>query len=167
VKARTILFAIFWGAAVVHATASGDVDFRVIATTSLGGLTQQYTVVQSIDQWSALWKRMQLESGRRDPEPVPKVDFSRETLIVASAGSTGPGDQIAIQSIKAEDTVLQVSLMLMRMGPQCTSVIAPNSPLIAAVVPKTDALVSFFVVSAMRDCSKRVAEIDVSAAIAK
>lgn len=147
----------------VEAYGGGDVDFRVVAANRSGGNSQRFTVVQSKGKWSDLWKRMQTESGRRDPELVPMVDFERETLLVAAPGNSLPGAEIAIQSVKMKGSTLRVTLIVMQMGPGCVSVDYPNSPLIAAATPKFSGLVEFAVIPALRDCSKQAAEINVSA----
>jgi hypothetical protein len=114
------------------------------------------TVISTEDAWRSLWAsfepRMAREPARRQPYPLPPIDFSRYSLVVAALGPSGD-DSVAIRTIRDLGSKITVSLVAVRPGRGCMVTTDVKYPIALALIARTDKPVSFGVVKAVVSCT--------------
>jgi hypothetical protein len=116
------------------------------------GLTdQERIVVRDSASWAALWPRI---VGTHSPKPrVPRVDFTREMLLVASMGRRSSGGYvIAIDSVHTASDSLRVVVREQSPGPRCGTPGVLSSPVALARVQRSTLPVGFTTRTVVRDC---------------
>jgi hypothetical protein len=67
-----------------------DLTLETVARSSYSGFSAaERTVIDSAEQWALLWA--ELNAGLRPMPPLPAVDFSRQSLFLAAAGTRANG----------------------------------------------------------------------------
>jgi len=123
--------------------------WREIATGSQSGIQQATRqVIQDTEKWNKWWNEhntveIQID-GKLVPEPPPKVDFTKETVLLATMGthSTG-GHAIRFTGIHREGEVVTATLKTTSPGPDDLVTKALTAPFAIITIPKHEGRVEF------------------------
>ena len=105
-------------------------------------------VIQDQEQWRKWWGKHNtvenLIDGKIAPKPPPKVDFEKETVLVATLGrhSTG-GYAIRFTEIDREGEAVTATLKITSPGPDDLVTSALTSPFSVIAIPKYEGCVEF------------------------
>ena len=108
------------------------VPFRRLAQLSAGGPAEAgQQVVSTAAEWTALWGRVGGEA------PLPEVDFAREEVIVAAAGTRPSGGHaIEVASVRDEGARRVVVVRETAPGSGCLNTQVLTEPADFVAVPK-------------------------------
>jgi hypothetical protein len=123
-----------------------------VARHLYSGITQRRrVVVQDAATWTQLWNEA---TAQVQPRPaVPQVDFSRESIVVASMGTRTTGGY-AIEIVSAYDNGSRRSVVVREVSPPHTCGItqALTAPVVAVRLPYHSGTVEFIETSQTRAC---------------
>ena len=112
-----------------------------------------FTTVQSEPEWKKLWAelepRLPRDMHQSAPHPFPRIDFIRQTLLVAALGTKPTGGfSLSVQSITASPTSITVNLVALNPGKGCGDVInsitqITTHPIALLLIAKTSKPVQF------------------------
>jgi hypothetical protein len=113
------------------------------------------TVINAQSEWEKLWGSLEPEMARnmaqKDPYPVPEIDFTRYSLLVAALGSGG-GESMAIEAVRNIGSDIIVNLVALRPGSGCMVTTEMKYPIALALIPRTDKSVRFGITTATFAC---------------
>lgn len=124
-------------------------EWRDVASGSQSNIEEATRqVIQDQEQWRKWWQRHNSVEERIDgetrPKPAPKVDFSEETILVATMGrrSTG-GYAVRFTDIRRKGDVVTAVLQIKSPGPEEMVTMALTSPFAVIAIPKHEGRVEF------------------------
>lgn len=112
--------------------ADTPVPFRRLAQLSSGGPAEaRQGVVPTAAEWEALW------AGAGGGAPLPEVDFTREEVIVAAAGTRpSGGHEIEVESVRDAGSRRVVVVRETAPGSGCMNTQALTQPADFVAVPR-------------------------------
>jgi hypothetical protein len=124
----------------------GLVPFHTILRTEFGHAQVGVTEINDPDTWSAFWDQncnvvqvIEVTGQLIRCAPVPQIDFTTQTILVASPGLEGsPGYQFNITNVVAEHHHLLVEATLTTPGLLCIWAAVVTFPVQTIDVPKTN-----------------------------
>jgi hypothetical protein len=123
--------------------------WRKIASGSQSNIEEaSRKVIQSQEQWRKWWEKHntveKFIDGKTVPKPPPKVDFEKESVLVATLGrrSTG-GSAVRFTEICRKDGVLTATFQISSPGPEDMVTMALTSPFVVIAIPKHEGSVKF------------------------
>jgi hypothetical protein len=127
----------------------GSVSFVTVIQTQTSGLSDSRgQVVESASEWSAVWA----EIGRGGPPPA--VDFSRDMIVLVSAGTRPNGCySIEIRSIDLGNGLLLVDADLTEPGTGCVCPQGVVHPVHAVRLRRIDRRADFDIRRVTQNCS--------------
>lgn len=137
--------------AVLDSPATGPAEakpWREIASGTQSAIEEETrTVIQNQEQWRAWWKehtKNQFDTAQPDGQQPPKVDFEKETVLIATLGmrSTG-GHQIRFSDLRRDDESMTVVLTSTSPGPDDMLTMALTHPFAVIAIPKHEGPVEF------------------------
>lgn len=107
--------------------------------------TQQ--IIQTQEQWQKWWSKhstAQDQPGNTESPKPPKVDFDKETVLVATMGtrSTG-GHTIVFSDIRRENTSLKAVVTTSSPAPNARVTMALTYPFAIIAIPKHEGPIEF------------------------
>jgi hypothetical protein len=123
-----------------------------------------YLAIRSMSEWSEVWNQLHPLSHRTpsaslgkeispQQEPVPLIDFSMYTLIMAASGrQPSLGYAVAYASIFRDRNSILVNVLKTSPGRECGIVDAPTKPISLALIPRTDQKIVFDIAEVKLDC---------------
>lgn len=124
-----------------------------LAFSSISGFDDpQRLVVRSGAEWQGVWATLH---RRTNPvPPLPAIDFDREMVVVAAAGtkSTG-GFAVSIDSASETRSTIAVVVRSVSPGPNCVVIQMVTQPVDVAVISRRPAVVSFEEKAEVVSCS--------------
>jgi hypothetical protein len=96
-------------------------------------------IVRDGTQWPEVWLTVTDASPSVGPAR-PDIDFSREMVVVAGAGSRPGGDEISIDSIAERSGLLRVVVTTQQM---CQGTLWMGAPIVVVRVPRVEGSVQF------------------------
>jgi hypothetical protein len=126
-------------------TLHGLVPFHTILRSEFGHAHLGVTEINDPDTWSAFWQQncssfcqVSITDGSIVAPPMPQIDFTSETVIVASPGLEGsPGYQFNITKVVAVHHHLLVEATLTTPGLNCFWIQVVTFPIHIIEIPKT------------------------------
>jgi len=111
---------------------------------------EAFTAVRSQAQWDKILTQL----GWPAPGSASSViDFEKVTMLVAALGTRPTGGYaVLFQGAFDNGAVIEVSVLEIRPGPNCTAITALTHPIAIALIPRTDRPVRFDVSAADVDC---------------
>jgi hypothetical protein len=108
-------------------------------------------------QWRTFWDsiepRMPRDTAQSGPYPLPHIDFGRYTLLVTALGQEPTGGySIAIDAVRNLGSMIEVSVIALRPGPNCVVTTGRTHPLALALLQRTEKKVKFDVTNAAIAC---------------
>ncbi|MEW5929598.1 MAG: protease complex subunit PrcB family protein [Gemmatimonadota bacterium] len=120
-------------------------------TFSSGYTAPARQVVRSEAEWRTVWARLH-ESVMPQP-PVPAIDFSRETVLVAALGQRSSGGfSILVDSVYDAGSTLRAVVRRSSPGAGCTVTAALTQPVDVVRIPAGGRGVGFVDRDEVRDC---------------
>lgn len=128
------------------------VDAGVYVFRYYGGIRDaRRTVIRGDAKWRATWDEITATVTPRPP--LPEVDFSRDEVILAAAGTRSSGGYtIEILSVYEDEGERSAIVLETRPASSCGVTTAITHPLAAVLVPRSAAPVRFVERSALHDC---------------
>jgi hypothetical protein len=129
--------------------ASESKSWREIAAGSQSNIQQTTRqVIQDPEQWREWWGKHNtveiLIDGKTVAEPPPKVDFTKETVLVATMGARSSGGfAIRFTGIDREGEVVTATLKTTSPGPDDMVTMALTAPFCIIAIPKHEGRVEF------------------------
>lgn len=113
-------------------------------SSAMDGLDQEiFKAINSKSDWKQLWReiepRLSRDESMRQPFPLPRIDFSRYTLIVVALGdrpSSGYG--VSIYSVSEDQFHVDVSAFELRPDTDCVVLAVLTHPIALVLIPRTD-----------------------------
>jgi hypothetical protein len=127
-------------------------EIAVFPFRATSGLTvRDRIVIRDQVSWSKYW--LNIVGSHSPVPPTPVVDFSRETIVVATMGQQNSGGHsVTIDSPGvAGDTVI-LAVTERRPGPTCGTTAALTQPMALARVRRPNAIIRFVEKSVVTDC---------------
>jgi hypothetical protein len=113
--------------------------------------SQTTLVVRDQESWQELWSRMNATIS--PAPPVPAVDFSKDLVLVAAAGTRPTGGfSVAITNAAESGGEVIVNATITSPGRNCIVTQALTSPVHAVTMARRDAPISFQVGQEVRNC---------------
>lgn len=113
------------------------------------------TVINTESEWQTLWEsfepKMARDVAQKNPYPLPPIDFTRHSLLVAVLGAGG-AQSIAIETVRNMGSDIVVTVVALRPGPGCVVTTDVKYPIALALIPRTDKHVRFGVTTATFGC---------------
>lgn len=112
----------------------------------------QRLLIRDAAQWQSAWTEMW--RGRNPIPPLPHVDFARDMVLIAAAGTRPTGGySIHIEAVSEEASTLRVVVRTVAPGPNCIVTLALTQPADVVVAPRRDAAATFDERAETRSCS--------------
>lgn len=109
-----------------------------------------FTAVSSESAWSMVSAEFQPYWGR---QPLPGIDFSRRTLVVAALGWQRTANvSVSIQSISESNDGINVAVTKLMSGKNCIILPTITHPMALALIPATREPIRFRIVSRVVNC---------------
>lgn len=109
-------------------------------------------VIRDEPSWQALWSRM--NADRSPASPLPAVDFAKDTVLVAAAGTRPTGGfSVAITDAAESGGEVIVKATITSPGPGCIVTQALTSPVHVASIPRRDGPVKFQLKREVHNCT--------------
>jgi len=111
-------------------------------------------VIRDADAWNSMWKKVHVGRwcGNDQFPPAPKIDFTREMVIVAAMG-VRPSPSYAIVIDKAYDLGDKLEIIVRSITRKCGMELGVNTqPIDLVRVPKADSPVAFRELTAVAEC---------------
>jgi hypothetical protein len=112
-----------------------------------------FTAVQSEPKWRKLWAelepRLPRDMGQSAPHSFPRIDFTRQTLLVAALGTKPTGGfSLSIESVVESPASITVNLVALSPRKGCGDAIygitqIATHPIALLLIPKTSKPVHF------------------------
>jgi hypothetical protein len=112
-----------------------------------------FTAIQSEPKWRELWAQLEPRLSRymrqRVPHPFPRIDFTRQTLLVAALGTEPTsGYSLSVESITESPTSITAKLVALNPGKGCGDKIygmtlITTHPIVLLLIAKTSKPVQF------------------------
>lgn len=134
---------------------TGPVETTVLFQEQQTGFEEvRREVIRDTDAWRSVW--MTAHEGREPMPPIPEVDFSRNSVVLAAMGrrSTG-GHEVAILEVRRTENFLVVGVREVSPGEGCMVTQALTAPAVAVRVPVAGSAAggaNFEVTEETRDC---------------
>ena len=113
------------------------------------------TLINTEAEWKSLWTsmepRMSRDMSQTKPHPLPRIDFSRYSLLVAALGENG-ALSVSIQSVHRIGNRIRVSLIALSPGPGCVVTMNVTYPIALALIARTEKPVDFDITNALVRC---------------
>ena len=129
-----VLLGVFWyGASSIRSANGAGVAFTELASGQQSSVTtRENYLITSDTQLEKLWGLVETS------EPLPSIDFTKESVIVAFAGEE-PTAGYSIGVMKITDTgERMVTIQLTAPGPSCSVAEVVTAPYQILSIPKTD-----------------------------
>ncbi len=147
-----------WLALVVLATAA-QTGGRAVTVTSLVKLNAPSGALAGSEQraltdeasWLKLWGQL---TANVSPSPaIPRVDYTRDIVILAAMGDKHSGGfKVEITGATEQGGKVVVEVTETSPGQKCMNAMMMTSPVVLAAIPKQQAEVTFHVVKKIVDC---------------
>jgi hypothetical protein len=116
-----------------------------------------FTAIQTEPAWKALWSdiepRMARDMNQRGPHPLPPIDFTRKTLLVAALGAKPTGGySISIHSVIEGRSGITVNAIAVRPAKNCILTMATTHPIALILIPRTSKPIRFSTAQAEHKC---------------
>lgn len=125
---------------------------QVFYSVVFSNLTQRnQAAIRDEDAWRSYWQR--IEGDRAAWEIAPRPDFTKDMLVLASAG-TKPTTGYSLRVLGANETSKQVTVTVVELTPGARCVVAASStaPVIVVALPRSDRPVKFEQETQRLDC---------------
>jgi len=125
-------------------------SFREISAGSQSNIQQATRqVIQNPEQWRKWWGQHNTVEHHIDgeiiTEPPPRVDFTKETVLVATLGTHSSGGfAIRFSEVSREGEVVTATLKTTSPGPEDLVTRALTAPFCIIAIPKHEGRVEFF-----------------------
>lgn len=131
------------GLTVMHLT-SLDAAYQVFASETM-------LVVRDQQSWQSLWSQM---TANQFPAPqLPAVDFTKDMVLVAAAGTRPSGGySISITDVAESSGSVMVNVTITSPGSNCVVTAVVTSPVYIATVARQDGTVGFVVTRKTHNC---------------
>ena len=107
-------------------------------------------VIRDASRWQEVWPDV-TPSG--EPPPSPKVDFTREMVVLVARGAQSTGCYlIKVESVARDADGIVVNVAHVNPGPRCGCIAAIGHPVDAVAITRSDAKVRFVTVTRVNDC---------------
>jgi uncharacterized lipoprotein YajG len=128
---------------VVHLT-SLNAPYQVFASETM-------LVVRDQQSWQSLWSQM---TANQSPAPqLPAVDFTKDMVLVAAAGTRGSsGYSISITDATESSGGVTVNVTITSPGSNCAVALHVESPVDVATIARRDGTVGFVVTRKTYNC---------------
>jgi len=129
------------------------IEFTVLAQGSYSGVdTERFEVIRDEPAFRSLW--IAHTAGTSPTSPLPQLDFAKDMVIAAFAGtkSTG-GYSLNISSITAEKERLKVILSLTQPGPDCMVSQVLTQPYVMVKTTRSPKSANFTVSATTASCT--------------
>jgi len=126
------------------AASSGTINaVRLVAQGAFSGVQEaQQLVITNRSDWEVLWQR---HSSRRQPaEPVPVIDFGKESVLFVSIGRRNTGGyavSVPVLSVKAGRAIARVGVK--SPPPDSMNLQAITAPFCIVAIPATNTPTAF------------------------
>lgn len=119
--------------------------------TTSGIVKRERIVIEDSAAWAALWPRV---VGSHSPRPpLPRVDFSREVIVIASMGQQSSGGfTITIDTATTMGDTLRLNITQRSPGPTCMTTAALSFPIALARVVRPKPPIQFIERTDVTDC---------------
>jgi hypothetical protein len=108
-------------------------------------------VITNPDSLASVWNRV--FGNMTEPPPVPKVDFSREQVLVAALGQRGSGGyRIEVAHASQGDGEVVAAVLITSPGAHCATSLALTQPVDIVKLPVSNSAVRFVESSTVADC---------------
>ena len=113
-----------------------QISFSTLSKGVYSGLTQPtQQIIRSEKIWLGVWA--QLQSHLVPIPPAPKVNFSKNTVVVVSLGQqSSGGHDIEVESVVLKGKVIEIGLAIQHPGPGCLTTQALTQPYHVISVPR-------------------------------
>jgi len=123
-----------------------------------GPATPTLAAIQSESEWSKLWSHVEPRIARatqqNKPYPLPRIDFTRKTLIVAASGlKPSGGYSISIHSVIEDSIGISVNVIEVTPSKDCGVTLTSIYPIALVTIPKASKPVAFNITQAERTCN--------------
>jgi PrcB C-terminal len=112
-----------------------------------------FTAIQAEPEWRKLWAELEprLPRDMREsaPHPFPRIDFTRQTLLIAALGTKPTGGfSLSVESVTENPASITVNLVALNPGKGCGDAIygitqITTHPIAMLLIPKTSKPVHF------------------------
>jgi hypothetical protein len=123
--------------------ASRSPELAMLPYRMTSGITRRdRIVIQDSAAWARVWPEL---VGSHSPKPVlPRVDFSRELIVIASMGQRSSGGySISIDSALVKGDTITLAVTEQSPGPRCGTTAALSSPVALARVRRPPVPIRF------------------------
>jgi hypothetical protein len=127
-------------------------EIAIFGYRMTSGITRRDRIVVGDEAtWRALWPEL---VGSHSPvPPVPRADFGRETIVVASMGQRSSGGySVSIDSAGVVGDTVVLAITERSPGRTCGTTAALSSPIALARVMRPRAVIRFVEKTAVTDC---------------
>lgn len=108
-------------------------------------------VIKDSAEWKKVWER--IHSTQSPVPPLPKIDFSREMVVLAALGSRATGGHgIVVDRAYECDNKVVVIVSRHVPGKNCFTTQALTQPVDIVLMPKTDRPVTFKETEVVHEC---------------
>ena len=132
------------------------------ASAQSSGLTSEsFRTVRSQKEWDDLLPQLAVQPSKGDSSHAPAIDFEKFMVLVAALGSRPSGGfSVLIQGAFDNGRTIEVYVLEVRPGPDCTVITAITHPIAIALIPRSDRPVRFQIDTADVNCkaTRSVAE---------
>jgi hypothetical protein len=118
-----------------------------------------FTALGSEREWQRVWSVIEPRMGRTEsrtrPYELPKIDFSRNTLIVVAIGSRPSGGfRVQVDSISESSSEIVVTATESTPASECVVTTSVTAPTVFALIARSEKRVRFDVRKTERGCSQ-------------
>jgi hypothetical protein len=108
-------------------------------------------VVRDSTNWEKMWK--DIIRTHSPPAPVPRVNFARQMIVVATMGTKATGGYaIWIDSVHVAGDTLRVAVVERSPGPRCGTTAALTAPVALVRMERSELPAVFTTRSVVSDC---------------
>jgi len=153
--ARSPLWALIAAVAAAMPLAAADHGWLHVipySGESSGLASESFRAVRSEKEWDDLSAQLVLQPSKGDVH-APGIDFEKFTVLVAALGSRPTGGfSVLVQGAFDNGRTIEVYVLEVRPGPDCTVITTVTHPIAIALIPRSDRPVRFQVDTADVNC---------------
>jgi protease stability complex PrcB-like protein len=110
---------------------------------SSGLASESFRAVRSQKEWDDLSPQLALQPSKGDAH-APAIDFEKFTVLVAALGTRPTGGfAVLVQGAFDNGGMIEVYVLEVRPGPDCTVITTVTHPIAIALIPRSDRVVRF------------------------